>query len=240
MQIQEQSSPKHVKAKRSQKSAVQETATTAQPATVPKPETASLNDFGMLAAIMGIGGLVVLLKVRNDRKAEQRNKEQAFTRIQYQAENPLDGCVICTACGWFGRATPRVIHTARSGGCAGASGVIIGALLVLIGIPMLLLGGIGVLPIALGTIILVSSSNTASITSSQRNAAISIAATTPNNCPQCKNHSVIPANSPNARNMIATTPHLLAATTEEIHRARALAQSQIVQDAPQILSENRQ
>lgn len=151
MQIQEQSSPKHVKAKRSQKSAVQETATTAQPATVPKPETASLNDFGMLAAIMGIGGLVVLLKVRNDRKAEQRNKEQAFTRIQYQAENPLDGCVICTACGWFGRATPRVIHTARSGGCAGASGVIIGALLVLIGIPMLLLGGIGVLPIALGT-----------------------------------------------------------------------------------------
>ncbi len=240
MRLLQQDRPTVGKAKRSQKSKAQESAITVEPTPVPQPKTASLKDFGMLIAVVGAGGLFILLKIRNDRKTEQRNKEMAFARLQQQAENPLEGCFTCTACGWFGRTTPRTLYAPAPSGCGLATGIIIGGFLVLIGLPLLLLGGFGIFPILLGGIIIIASLSTSASNSSQRNVAISIASVTPNNCPQCKNHSVIPANSPNAHNLIATTPHLLAAATEEINRVRALTQSQIIQDTPQAISENRQ
>jgi cytochrome c-type biogenesis protein CcmH/NrfF len=107
--------------------------------------------------------------------------------------------------------------------------LVIGGGLILIGIPLLLLEGIGCIPILLGIIVLVTALIISAVASSQQAAAFSQISVTPNNCPQCRNHSIIPANSPNAQMLIASTPHLRDAAQAEIESVRSFVKGKLLE-----------
>ncbi len=164
---------------------------------------------------------VVLLQRRSARKAREAN----LRKVQRQAENPLEGCWICTACGWFGRGIRRPMQASGSSGsgCLMGLGIGCGGFLILIGLPMLVVFGVGVVPILVGVMLIITSIGTAATTSSQDALAHAVTWNTPHGCPSCRNHALIPATSPNGIQMLETTPALSRAATEEIERTREQA-----------------
>ena len=122
--------------------------------------------------------------------------------------------MICTNCGWTevpkstaktvvnGAATAAKILV-RIGGHTGASVRVamkaLGIVLIVIGIPLLLLGGIGLLPIGLGVVLWLLS---IFFRRGGRAVAGSMASA-PKSCPECKSTGLIPVSSPVARKFMA-------------------------------------
>jgi|GEM_PF-3972494 len=173
--------------------------------------------------------VLMLVYVLSRKSKSKRIQSETTQRIQKQAENPLDGCWLCTACGWFGRGHNRANHSANnsSSGCLTVLGIMLGCGLVLIGLPLLLVFGIGVIPIIAGIFIIITTIGASAVTSSQDRVNNSIQTTTPNNCPSCKNHTIIPAGSPKGQELISLDANFRQEATLEIARINELTKNYI-------------
>jgi hypothetical protein len=87
--------------------------------------------------------------------------------------------------------------------------------LIILGLLTLELFCIGILPLAIGIVLCVRHVKKANA-ASHRTVVTAIHAVTPNACPSCSNHSVIPAGSPNGAYLIASNPIINQAAAAEI------------------------
>ena len=145
--------------------------------------------------------------------------------LQRLAANPLEGCWICTACGWFGRppAAEGAAKPSMLGGGGSSIRLAFGIGLIILGL-LLLEVCIGVIPLVIG-LFLCFTYFTAANKASHKKVIEAIHGTTPKACPSCSNHNVIPASSPNGTYLINSNPVVNQAATLEINNVQQLAAS---------------
>ena len=153
-------------------------------------------------------------------------------RTEFLSERPLGEHLLCPACGWIGRpfrggaptyTGKKVVGSVAAVGgvataAAGCGGSLLGFALIIIGIPLLFLWGLGVIPIAIGGILLAigntaTSAGAAVAGSGARSVAAANfdsqeASSTPTLCPDCGGSGLIPADSAMAIHQYQTVPVL--------------------------------
>lgn len=166
---------------------------------------------------------------------------QVETRLEAQRAalraNPLRYHHCCPRCGWLGRLRPAEGGPSGAGGAVavaggtaitglGLVGIIGGSVLVLAGIPLLLVFGLGIIPIGVGIVFIVlgSTATTAGVSvgvagaeSASRASEVRQAmAEAPRACPVCRTPGLIPASSPVALGMMQCNPLMAAAASAAI------------------------
>ena len=172
---------------------------------------------------LAVAGWFIWFRFRRATLEERKGEQERLNQLQRLAANPLEGCWICTACGWFGRppgVDPARLPEKRPGVVSGI-GMAFGIGLIIFGLLTIELFCIGLLPLGIGIFLCMRHVKAANA-ASHRTVVGAIHAVAPNACPACSNHSVIPASSPNGAYLIASNPIINSAASAEIHNVQQL------------------